>query len=50
MFDDVFRDMPANLQREREEMRALLERQRAEAGAAAQSQDAHGSPPRAHEG
>jgi 2-oxoisovalerate dehydrogenase E1 component alpha subunit len=49
MFDDVFRDMPANLQREREEMRALLERQRAEA-ASAQSQDAHGSPPRAHEG
>src|SRR5690349_4451485 len=32
MFDDVFRDMPANLQREREEMRALLERQRAQAG------------------
>ena len=49
MFDDVFRDMPANLQREREEMRALLERQRAEAGSAP-PQDAHGTPPRAHEG
>jgi len=49
MFDDVFRDMPANLQREREEMRALLERQRAAAGSAP-SQDAHGTPPRAHEG
>jgi hypothetical protein len=30
-------------------MRALLERQRADAGSA-QSQDAHGSSPRAHEG
>jgi 2-oxoisovalerate dehydrogenase E1 component alpha subunit len=49
MFEDVFRDMPPNLQREREEMRVLLERQRAQAGAAP-AEDAHGAPPRAHEG
>jgi hypothetical protein len=49
MFEDVFRDMPTSLQHEREEMRALLERQRA-ATAAAPASDGHGKPSIAHEG
>jgi hypothetical protein len=49
MFEDVFRDIPVSLQREREEMRALLEAQRS-ADAKAPAQDSHGAPPIAHEG
>ena len=49
MFEDVFRDIPPGLQREREEMRALLDTQRGAAGAAA-AEDAQGAPPIAHEG
>ena len=49
MFDDVFRDMPPNLQHEREEMRALLDAQRA-ASAAAPVADGDEKPPVAHEG
>ena len=49
MFEDVFRDMPQSLQREREEMRALLDGQRSAAGADP-GDDAHGASTRAHEG
>ena len=49
MFEDVFRDVPPNLQHEREEMRALLAAQRA-ATAAAPAEGEHGKPPVAHEG
>jgi hypothetical protein len=49
MFEDVFRDMPQSLQREREEMRALLDAQRSAAGADP-GDDAHGPSTRAHEG
>ena len=49
MFEDVFRDMPPNLQHEREEMRALLSAQRA-ATAAASADGEHEKPPVAHEG
>ena len=48
MFEDVFRDMPPNLQREREEMRALLAAQRAEVRPGA-TEEAHGAATRAQE-
>jgi hypothetical protein len=49
MFEDVFRDMPPNLQREREEMRALLGAQRS-ATAAVPAEGGHETPSVAHEG
>jgi len=49
MFEDVFRDMPPNLQREREEMRALLDAQRT-ATTVVPAEGGQEAPPVAHEG
>ena len=49
MFEDVFRDMPSNLQREREEMRALLATQRRAAPEVA-TQEGQNAPSAAREG